>query len=643
MTKWIFDEAPPNQYNPGESVLDQIFDSSSSLAKEPLQNAIDRITEANNQKQAQGKIEISLMEFSGAKKSELLDSINWSSLRNHVEAVSKDGSRKFSTRLKNAINRIEGKDSLFTLVVSDFGTIGLPGGDFKPENHIYKLTRSAHITDDTQKNRDGSHGLGKGVFWKYSGISTVFFYSLTCKDELNTAEKNQPPIKQLEKYDLNHRFIGNSTLAFHRIGGQVFTQAGFFGKPEEKHNGEAAVSSWGRDKLLDILGVAREESIENAGTSVIVFDYNDPGSEDIQSGSEIIHSLAGNCAKWFWPALSAVEKGRKLLDLKLKHYKNGVLVDEIEPNLADFTNFIEIFDGSPTESKIGHVGQLAGQDVGVEVPLLREHQSGHKKIDSEISVKVKSVSTATATNENEKDLINTTALLRRKTMVVDYEKVSTKLEEGTGIYGVVSAGYARGNSTEDEMLHDFLRDMEPPAHDSWDKYDAKLILYPRGSKKLRTEIVRRYRTAIKNICSKEVETKGKDVPALAAMLRFSGRGKTVKKSTIDTSNIRLEKLPADNRIRIKFNLFCNDVPSGDLWHAALKVKVKGAAESLEFAAYQEIGSVTSVVSEEVVKNELLITVQFDDRIEYQVDVNWPNYMLINDKYAIDLITRYIKG
>ena len=68
MGKWIFDEAPLSQYDPGETVLDQIFDSSSSLAKEPLQNAIDRITEANQSTRAQGKIEISLMEFSGKKK-----------------------------------------------------------------------------------------------------------------------------------------------------------------------------------------------------------------------------------------------------------------------------------------------------------------------------------------------------------------------------------------------------------------------------------------------------------------------------------------------------------------------------------------------------------------------------------------------
>ena len=79
--------------------------------------------------------------------------------------------------------------------------------------------------------------------------------------------------------------------------------------------------------------------------------------------------------------------------------------------------------------KLGSVGQLAGQDVGVEVPLLREHPSGNKHIDSKLFVKVKSIYTASATSENEKELINTAALLRRKTMVVDYEKVNAKFKK----------------------------------------------------------------------------------------------------------------------------------------------------------------------------------------------------------------------
>ena len=115
-------------------------------------------------------------------------------------------------------------------------------------------------------------------------------------------------------------------------------------------------------------------------------------------------------------------------------------------------------------------------------------------------------------------------------MVVDYEPIKAKLDEGTCVFGVVAAGLARGRSKEDEALHNFLRDMEPPAHDSWDKYAQKLnVLYRRGSIKMRSNIIKEYRAALTKICSKEVDTKGKNVPALAAMLKIPWFRKTIKK------------------------------------------------------------------------------------------------------------------
>ena len=645
MAGWIFDEVGPNQYDPGESVLDQIFDSSSSLAKEPLQNAIDRITEASKKDRAQGKIEISLLEFSGEPKAKLLELIEWTTLKQHVEAVASESSKKFSARLQNAHKRINGKDSIFLLIVSDFGTIGLPGDDFERKNHIFKLTRSAHVTDDTEKNRDGSHGLGKGVFWKYSGISTVFFYSLTCQEELGKFKGNHPPIKELERRELDHRFLGNSTLAHHKIDSTRYQQAGFLGETEKKENGTAVVSLWGNNKLVDFLGVKRDEKVENAGTSVIVFDYNDPSYEDEQTGKEIIENIAASCAKWFWPALSAeTPSGEKLLDLKLKHYKNGLLKNELEPDLNDFINFIDIFKNTPNESKISQIGEIAGKDVDVLVPLLVDDTNEKKGTDAKISVKVKSVQLSSALSEAEKNLKNTSALLRRKTMVVDYEPIKAKLDEGTCVFGVVAAGLARGRSKEDEALHNFLRDMEPPAHDSWDKYAQKLnVLYRRGSIKMRSNIIKEYRAALTKICAKEVDTKGKKVPALAAMLRFPGLGKPLKNYTINSSNIQLKKLPAEQRIRLRFQLFCNDVPSTDLWRASFFVKVKGTSERLEFSSYTEVGAVTAVVSEEVKKDELFISVHFEERIEYEAEMHWPTYLPISENYAIELITRHIEG
>ena len=49
MAKWGFDRVGANQYDPGESTLSMIFNTESSLAKEPIQNAVDRISEASHQ------------------------------------------------------------------------------------------------------------------------------------------------------------------------------------------------------------------------------------------------------------------------------------------------------------------------------------------------------------------------------------------------------------------------------------------------------------------------------------------------------------------------------------------------------------------------------------------------------------------
>lgn len=209
---------------------------------------------------------------------------------------------------------------------------------------------------------------------------------------------------------------------------------------------------------------------------------------------------------------------------------------------------------------------------------------------------------------------------------------------------MVAAGLARGRSAEDVILHNFLRDMEPPAHDSWDKYAQKLnVLYRRGSIKMRSNIIKEYRAALTKICSKEVDTKGKNVPALAAMLRFPGLGKPLKNYTINSSNFHKTILESEQRIRLRFQLFCNDVPSTDIWKASIFVKVKGTSERLEFASYDEIGDESAVLSEEIKKDELFISVHFEERIEYEVELHWPTYLPISEDYAIELITRHIEG
>ena len=300
---WGFDRVGANKYDGGASVISKIFGSSSSLAKEPIQNAVDRISEAN--KNFEGKITIEILEFSGKTKDKILEALGWSNLRPHIEAIISTDSGAYADRLKKSLERIESDEALKFLAISDYGTLGIPGDDFNRSNHIFRLTRSAHVTDDSQKNRDGSHGLGKGIFWKYSGISTVLFYSLTCHEDIQQSSSDTFEQKALlNKNKLDHRLIGQASLANHQVNGIDYQQIGFFGISKDTEDGQAIVSSWGQDDLIDLLGVVREEKNENTGTTILVMDFNDPKSEEEKNGSQEIDELEESATRWFWPALS---------------------------------------------------------------------------------------------------------------------------------------------------------------------------------------------------------------------------------------------------------------------------------------------------------------------------------------------------
>ena len=79
--------------------------------------------------------------------------------------------------------------------------------------------------------------------------------------------------------------------------------------------------------------------------------------------------------------------------------------NELEPDLNDFINFIDIFKNTPNESKISQIGEIAGKDVDVLVPLLVDDTNEKKGIDAKISVKVKSVQSIVSTFRSRKELI----------------------------------------------------------------------------------------------------------------------------------------------------------------------------------------------------------------------------------------------
>lgn len=638
MPKWGFDEVTPNRFDPGETTLSLIFESSSSLAKEPLQNAVDRISETN--KNLEGRIQIDIIEFSGDQKQEVLQELDWSNLKKHIAAVQRTSSEAYAARLNKSVDRVESDAALRFLAISDFGTLGLPGDDFNRENHIYRLTRSAHVTDANQKNRDGSHGLGKGVFWKYSGLSSVLFYSLTCKDDV----QNDPdPLKQmalLEQKELEHRFIGQSTLANHVIDGTEFMQAGFFGDIKSTEKGDATVSAWGESRLIDLLGIKREPKIGNTGTTVLVLDFNDPSSEEQLAGGEELSQLEKSASKWFWPALCRKKNdGTASIDICFRYLRNGEIIEEIEPDLEPYQGFIETMMEDGHSGSISNIGDVVAEEISVETPIAIKQLESQTSCNANMQVKVKSI----LENSVNDDLYDRVALLRRRTMVVDYEKVNSKLDEKTGLIGVVLAGRALGRAEADVKLHDFLRDMEPPAHDSWDTFKDKMNLYPKGAASKRGKIIQAYRDTLKRLGTIKRETKDQSVKALSQMLRFKGMGRETKTYKIQSSNLRLSKDTQNNSATLNFDLFCNALEETSEWTAGLKIKIKGISEPLNLISYSPNDEDTGVIEAKVTgENELIIKFADEERMFMSLSFDWPEYLNISEQLAVDLLARYVK-
>ena len=227
-------------------------------------------------------------------------------------------------------------------------------------------------------------------------------------------------------------------------------------------------------------------------------------------------------------------------------------------------------------------------------------------------------------------------------MVVDYEKVKPRVDEDTGVIGAVLAGRAHGSLDSDVFLHDFLRNMEPPAHDSWDKYDENMRLYAKGAPSKRSKIIDGYRAALKRLSKINIETRDQSVKALSAMLRFQGQGRKKKSYKIQTSNFRLQKDVSNHEASLSFEIYCNNLIENPNWTAGLKLKIKGISDVLKIESFSPDASHADIVSADIKNNELLLNIVNEDRVYASITFGWPEYIDINEELAIDLLARYVQ-
>lgn len=582
---WVFDRSPASNRGRGADTIRMLFEGEGSLVKEGVQNAADQLRKTNKLSIPIGKIEINLAEFSGDEKEKIKDLIDWENLRRHCEAaVEKTPGTAESIDLSKAIDRLNDREiNLRVLSISDFGTEGL-ADDFEGladeaerDTNYTQLCRDEHNTSNNDETRSGSHGLGKIVNWKHSGINTVLFNSLTWRFK----EK---------KDELHMRTCGQCLLWSHRLDEKTFDNAGYFGQEKTlEANVKTAISAWDDPSLANALGLSREVSKTSSGTSVTIIDYWDAENPD-ETGPETIDRLRADVERYFWPALQANSESSDSttapnLQVSLNYNVNGDARYQTAATSEEYISFKRALDEAPNTQIISGVDQIAAAD-GLDVTV-RSKETPKEQVNAKMNVRLCSA----PLNTIPESVADHVAKLRDRVMVIEYEKINISSEKEFDLCGVVALGFARGNEESDTVAHNFLRMYEPPAHDNWQFFQKVKVLF-KDFRKLIGEITSTYRKSIKELTSKKVETEGQPVQLLSQLLNFGISGQDTNVRTTDTQPISL--VGEEEILKATFNLkYTNQEETRrDEWSSKLTFNIKGAnlrliPVNIEFAGVEE--------------------------------------------------------
>ena len=142
MTEWINEKLSGNRLKRGITSGHVLKSDIETLVREVIQNSKDA---ARNHGSEPVRVVFTLCEFSGDRKKELLEAMDWKNLDPHLEACGSTNTES-AARLVSGRQRMNGDDPVFCLKIEDFGTTGLKGGEFEDEGNFALLCRSEFIT-----------------------------------------------------------------------------------------------------------------------------------------------------------------------------------------------------------------------------------------------------------------------------------------------------------------------------------------------------------------------------------------------------------------------------------------------------------------------------------------------------------------
>jgi hypothetical protein len=478
----------------------QVFDPTlDSFVREVLQNSRDQRIDGNRV-----DVRFTLTEISGPELSTLLEAIGWAQLREHIAATAIPELVTIGPRLQEGLDLV-GRGAMRILRIQDTGTRGLVGGEDDAAN-FGALVRHELITSGDRRESGGSFGLGKGVLWRFSDLSTVLFHSVLSEPQRS-------------------RFIGRTVLAGHETNGSRWEGSGWFGIPDPEQP-LRAISVWD-EPAREMAALTRLDRPHAAtGVSILVLGFDDPSREVEPSVAETCEQIATSATRWFWPALY-----RDDLSVLVEGFEGdeNVFTAHAQPATPEVAPFVHAEHDAPTaDNTVAEPGDVAARPVTIAIPGTKpdRFESPHDRMEVSATLRFR------LAESGETEHLNTVALQRGTGMVVQYRPLRVRSGGDQSFHAVLLAGLAHGESAADRALEAFLRAAEPPAHTDWTPTTERIRAeYRQGHKKALDDLFAAIDAAVRDLAAEEVVDSDEGPDALTRLFPLPGVGEPMHVET----------------------------------------------------------------------------------------------------------------
>jgi hypothetical protein len=393
------------------------------VAREVIQNSWDAAqrlraehadTDGIDVEREKFKMVFQFEEFTGAKKSKLLNAINFQEL---VEQLKEVGHEKLSLEKdKTVLDHAKDSTPLKALYIHDYGATGLRGNPVGPNFADSDFFRAfGDLGGNDRSSGGGSYGFGKSAFIKASRINLVVAYSSFM------AEPGDSITTRLWGFLFWPKFSGKVGVA--QLGNLIQGGNGQMSAPAENELADQLAEQFG-------FQVRNANTLENCGTSLLILDHIlEP------------EALQASVEKWWWPAL---ESYKSTFDISIM--ANGKISRpqaKSNPILSPYVRAFEI--ATDPSSSISNADEYRPEWRGIrEVGI---HPGSMALVHVE----------ATPEDLERDGAYSLVALIREPRMVVEYQP------HQIGTLSTAMKGVYIASSEADP----YLRMSEPSTHDLW--------------------------------------------------------------------------------------------------------------------------------------------------------------------------------